>query len=223
MSEGERSLDAEVDAAAKVVWDYLNTRDTLRRADAILVLCSYDTRVADYAAQLFLEGLADWLIFSGGGKGRITENLFSKPEADFFADIAEQEGVPRDRILIENKSGNTGENIRFTHDLLGRKKLDVASLILVQKPYMLRRTYATFKKQWPGASVDIMTTAPSIAYEDYAKGEQERVLMLNVMVGDMQRIKVYAEQGLQIPQDIPDNVWRAYEKLVKLGYDKRLI
>jgi hypothetical protein len=30
-------------------------------------------------------------------------------------------------------------------------------------------------------------------------------------------------KGLQIHQEIPDDVWRAYEELVEAGYDKYLI
>ena len=43
------------------------------------------------------------------------------------------------------------------------------------------------------------------------------------MVGDLQRIRVYAERGFQIPQEIPDEVWAAYEELVHAGYDSRLV
>ena len=43
------------------------------------------------------------------------------------------------------------------------------------------------------------------------------------MVGDLQRIRVYAERGFQIPQEIPDEVWAAYEELVQLGFDERLV
>lgn len=43
------------------------------------------------------------------------------------------------------------------------------------------------------------------------------------MVGDLQRIKEYPAVGFQIPQDIPSDVWEAYEQLVALGYDEYLI
>jgi len=43
------------------------------------------------------------------------------------------------------------------------------------------------------------------------------------MVGDLQRIKLYAEKGFQISQEIPRDVWSAYEGLVKAGYDQRLV
>jgi hypothetical protein len=43
------------------------------------------------------------------------------------------------------------------------------------------------------------------------------------MVGDLQRIRVYPARGYQIAQDIPDEVWAAFEQLVRGGYDKFLI
>jgi hypothetical protein len=43
------------------------------------------------------------------------------------------------------------------------------------------------------------------------------------MVGDLQRIKIYPDLGYQIAQEIPDEVWRAFEELVRAGYDKYLI
>jgi hypothetical protein len=42
------------------------------------------------------------------------------------------------------------------------------------------------------------------------------------MVGDLQRIRNYPDRGFQIHQDIPENVWQAYEALVLAGYDKYL-
>jgi hypothetical protein len=43
------------------------------------------------------------------------------------------------------------------------------------------------------------------------------------MVGDLQRIREYPARGFQIPQDIPDDVWDAYEQLVRAGYDRHLM
>jgi hypothetical protein len=43
------------------------------------------------------------------------------------------------------------------------------------------------------------------------------------MVGDLQRIREYPARGFQISQEIPDDVWEAYEKLVRAGYDKYLL
>ncbi len=43
-------------------------------------------------------------------------------------------------------------------------------------------------------------------------------LEINVIVGDMQIMKAYAESGFQVPVDIPDDVWDAHKRLVRAGY-----
>jgi uncharacterized SAM-binding protein YcdF (DUF218 family) len=134
-------------------------------------------------------------------------------------------GVPQDRILIENRSTNTGENVQFTRDLLADRGIDPATLILVQKPYMERRTYATFNKVWPGKSVRV--TSPQLSMDDYLARYSNNALsaddVISIMVGDLQRIREYPARGFQIAQEIPAEVWQAYEELVRAGYDRHLI
>ncbi len=131
-----------------------------------------------------------------------------------------QRGVPKERILIENQALNTGENIRFTYRLLQENSLRPRSMILVQKPFMERRTFATFKKQWPDPETKIYVTSQQIPYENYFNEELSKELIINNMVGDLQKVKEYPKLGFQIKQKIPEDVWQAYEHLVALGYDK---
>src|SRR5687767_15884045 len=114
----DRMIDPAMRPHVEKLWHYHQLHHELRRADAILVLCSHDTRVAERGAQLFLEGWAPLLIFSGG-LGRITAGMWSEPEADQFARIARGMGVPEEQLLVENRSTNTGENVLFTKRLLG--------------------------------------------------------------------------------------------------------
>lgn len=211
-----------IDQAARLIWDYHHMNHTLKKCDAVFALCSHDTRVAERAAQLLLDGVGEYLIISGGF-GVLTQDKFNKPEAEVFADVATGMGVPQDKLIIENKSTNTGENVTFTYNLLQKLGLHPHSFILVQKPYMERRTYATFKKQWPDPTTEILVTSPQIAYEDYFNDEIPKDYAINIMVGDLQRVREYAKTGFQIYQDIPDDVWAAYRTLVAAGYTKHLI
>ena len=217
-------MTPQVRELAEKVWHYHQLGHRLSKADAIMVLCSHDARVAERGAQLFLEGWAPLLIFSGG-LGSITKHLWTEPEADRFAAIAERMGVPTAQIVIENRSTNTGENVHFTRQLLGARGLDPRSFILVQKPYMERRTFATFKKVWPEPHV--VVTSPQVQFDEYLEKYSHDTLppdeVINIMVGDLQRVKLYAEMGFQIPQEIPEDIWSAFEALVAAGYDKRLV
>lgn len=213
----------KVDQYAQIIWDYMHVKQRLQKSDAIFVLCSHDTRVSNRGAELFNAGYADWVIVSGGA-GKLTKDIFDKPEAEIFKDILIKDGVPEDRIIVEPLASNTGENVRFVYNLLQSQNKDFHSFILVQKPYMERRTYATFKKQWPDHSTTFTVTSPKLSYEEYMSGSAiNKDYVISVMVGDLERVREYPKLGYQIEQDIPDTVWRAYEELVKAGYDKHLL
>ena len=213
-------ITAEVLSLAKKLWDYHHMNHELAKADCILALGSHDLRVADRAAELYLEGWAPLVIMSGG-LGNFTQEMWTEKEADKFAAIAVQKGIPDDAILIENQSTNTGENIMFTQQLLKAKGLDMQRFIVVQKPYMERRSYATFKKHWPDK--DLMVTSPQIPFAEYPNEEIPMEKVIHIMAGDLQRIKLYPLKGFQIQQEIPDDVWRAYEQLIALGFDQHLM
>jgi uncharacterized SAM-binding protein YcdF (DUF218 family) len=210
----------DIDALVEILWEYHHMHHQLKKVDCIFVLGSNDTRVANYAVDLYFQELAPYILFSGG-LGRFTTESFAKSEAETFADIARARGVPEEKIILEDKSANTGENVEFSKEILKRRGLDFSSFILVQKPFMERRSYATFKKVWP--EKDFIVTSPPIPFKEYPTDEIPRDKVINTVVGDLERIQLYPEKGFQIYQEIPPDVWEAYEKLVRLGYDEQLI
>jgi len=213
-------LTPEVLSLAQQLWDYHHMNHTLKKSDCILVLGSHDLRVADRAAELYLQGWAPLVIMSGG-LGNFTQEMWTESEADKFAAIAIRKGVPAHVVLVENRSTNTGENILFTQQLLQQIELNPHNFIVVQKPYMERRSFATFKKHWPDKN--LLVTSPQISFEEYATDEIPLERVINIMIGDLQRIKFYPAKGFQIYQEIPGEIWAAFERLVQLGFNKHLI
>jgi len=213
------------DAAIKNIWDYMHMNHELRKADVIFVLGSHDTRVAEYAADLFLQGYAPVILFSGSGTVHKDEagwkGFVGSTEAEVFAEIAKKKGVSENQILIENKSQNTGDNFKLSLEILRRNNIPTNTLIAVQKPYMERRTYATGKIHLP--ETELIVTSPNISLKNYNDGIHATDRWIETMVGDLLRIKEYPVKGFQIEQEIPDDVWHAYEFLVKKGYGKRPI
>jgi uncharacterized SAM-binding protein YcdF (DUF218 family) len=205
---------------ARLVWDYHHVGQALVPADAIVVLGSHDTRVAQRGAEAFLGGWAPLVVFSGQ-LGALTRGRFQRSEAELFAEVAAAKGVPRERMLIEDRSTNTGENVDFTRRLLAERGLDAGRAIAVQKPYMERRTLATFHSRWP--ELEVVVTSPQIDFDAYPTEEIPLDDVIHIMVGDLQRLIVYAQKGWSEPQRIPPEVIEAYQRLVEAGYTRRLV
>ncbi len=217
------SSTPDVDALVQVLWDYMLVGHELRPVDCIFVLCSHDIRVADYAIRLFKTGYAPYLLFSGGviQQNAALNVYWDTTEAEYFARRALATGIPSDQILIEDRSTNTGENFVFTRQLLQQRELEFHSIIMVQKPYMERRVLATALKLWPDA--DFIVTSPPISCTDYLSAHLPRDAVIQHIVGDFQRIRVYGDKGFQASQSIPVEVWNAFEELCALGYHQRLV
>ena len=223
MTSGSNSYCVINDAVredAQVLWNYHVLKSQVQPADFVLALGSHDLRVARWAAKLIRDGLAPLLVVSGG-QGRVTSGLWSETEADRFAEVALQAGVPEAQILREAQAKNTGDNIVLSRDVLVDVGVDVASGILVTKPYMMRRALATATKQW--GEIEWQVAAPPLSYAEYPAAEVPEDRMINLMVGDLQRIDVYAKTGLQSPQEVPNSVWDSYRRLVKAGFDEHVL
>lgn len=205
--------------AVHTLWEYHRLHQRLHRADLIFVLGSNDPRVAVRAAQLYHEGLAPRILFSGG-RGRFTEND-TLSEAERFARVAVAKGVPEESILLEPESTNTGENIRFSRRVLEGAGLAVGRVLAVQKPYMERRTLASLEAQWPEVAVQV--TSPSMSFEEYLTAELTEEFVINAMVGDFQRIVEYPKRGFASVQPIPLEAREAFETLVRAGYGTQLL
>lgn len=209
-----------IDAWARTVWDYHRLDQPLAKSDVIIVLGSHDTRVAERGAELLLGGWAPLVVFSGH-LGGLTRGMWSRSEAEVFADVALARGVPRDRIRLETRSTNTGENVELSRRLLEDEGIRPSRAIAVQKPYMERRTLATFRQRWP--ELDVVVTSPQLDFEAYPNAEISRDDVIHVMVGDLQRLLFYARKGWSTPQHVPPDVMEAYDRLVAAGYTRRML
>ena len=207
-------------ADVELVYDFLSAApEPPERADLILALGNHDLRVPGYAAALYHAGAAP-LVVCAGGLGKLTEGVFPEPEAVLFSRRCVELGVPAERILIEPRSTNTGENFRFARALLAERGLVPHSGILVTKPYMAKRALATGAAQW--AELDWYVGTPALRMaENFPDGPTDTDIA--VMVGDLQRLRVYAELGFQAPVAVPEPIWAAYKRLVLDGFDGHVI
>jgi uncharacterized SAM-binding protein YcdF (DUF218 family) len=218
--EATNGLSQDVFRAAQAVWDYHRLGHVLAPADLIFVLGSHDLRVAEHAADLFHRGLAPRVVLSGGFGVR-KASPWAKSEAEMFAEVMGQRGVPESAMLLEPRSTNTGENVQFTRELLVASGLTVRQVIAVQKPYMERRTFATIRKQWPDVALQV--SSPLLDFAAYCDATIPVQQVIEFMVGDLQRIIEYPQRGFMISQEVPAPVLRAYEILIAAGYTCHLL
>lgn len=212
------------DTAVHILWDYLRMDQTPGRADCIVGFGCYNEDVARRAAQLYRQGYAPLVLFTGG-LGRNTRTMWTQSEASRFARIAMETGVPEGAILLEDESKNSGENLIFSRNLLMERGLDHPRVIGVHKPYMERRLFAAFPVYWPEAEVTVTSWQQS--YEEYVSGVSRwgrtEADTISMIVGDFQRVLVYPKLGYQIPQNLPEAAMEAFDALVKMGYVNQMI
>lgn len=207
----------------QVIWDYLCLAQKPEKADVIVGFGNFNTDIAVRAAELYLQGYAPKVLFTGG-LGRNTEGLLPEPEAAHFARVAMECGVPAADILLEDKSRNTAENIEFTRALLRAHGLEKGKLLGVHQPFMERRIVAAMGVYWPQA--DFSVTSPQVTIPQYLQRAKEQGISeqasVSVIVGDFQRMELYAQKGWQLPQEIPETAWEAFRRLVEMGFDSQL-
>ena len=216
----QTAIPADLHADVETLWNYHRVDDELRPVDVAIGLGSHDPSVASYAAKLYAANLFPLVVFTGANAPTTIER-FPRGEAVHYREIALAAGVPDEAILVEPKATNTAENFQFSRDLLKEQGKQVRTGLIVSRPYQQRRGCATAKKIWP--DVTFLCSAIQQSLDDYVAdiGDSKRVV--DMLVGDTQRLTVYAEAGFAAPVKIPDQVLAAYERLVDAGYTSRLI
>lgn len=155
-----------------------------------------------------------------------------RSEAAILKDIAHQFWkVPNEKIILEEKSTNCGENARFSVAKMAESGLSPARVLIVQDPTMQRRTVATFARVWQGdAQAPELLSWPGVVPE-LIEGEQGSVFAgeaeglwpleryVSLALGEIPRLRDdatgYGPQGRDfiVHVDIPPQVMAAWHAL----------
>jgi uncharacterized SAM-binding protein YcdF (DUF218 family) len=204
---------------AQVIWDYHRLDHELRPCPAGIALGSNDLGVATHAAQLYHRGLFPVLVLTGANSPT-TIARFPRGEATHYREHVLGLGVPERAILVEPTAANTGQNIDRSRAVLRHAGVRADSVLVISKPYMQRRAYATCRRRWP--DVTPICAAEPVDFAGYLQrmGAQ---LVIDHMVGDLQRIMAYPAKGFAIAQPVPAGVLAAYQRLAEAGFTRRLL
>lgn len=205
---------------ARIVWDYHLVKHTLRRCDVAIGLGSHDLGVAIAAVEFFREGLFPLMVFTGA-TSPTTRERFPRGEAIHYREHAIAAGVPAEAVLAETEATNTGANFTRSRAVLAAAGHDPHSALVICKPYMQRRAFATARKVWP--ELQVVCASEPLSFSDYVNSIGDSRLVIDMLVGDLQRVIEYPQLGFAVEQDVPAEVQDAYERLVVRGYTSRLI
>lgn len=213
-------ISAQAWADTRRLWDYHQMGHSARPCSVAIGLGSHDLGVADTAVALYMLGMAPLLVFTGATSPTTRERM-PRGEAVHYRERALELGVPSSAVLVEPRARNTGENIRFSRSLLEEAGIDVSSALLISKPYEERRAYATARKSWP--EVEIVSASTPMTLDEYVDSIQDARLVIDMLVGALQRLLIYPDQGFMIRQPVPNDVMEAYERLCREGFTSRLL
>ncbi|MGM9903693.1 YdcF family protein [Enterococcus hirae] len=199
--------------------------------------------LADEAAQMYLNRQVDQL-FLVGGVGHATKYLYENfekqgiffekglSESELYARyLLEKYQIPKEALILETHSTNSGENALFALNLLKEKGFLPSKLLVMNDPTLQRRTKATFEKVWRGESVVIQNYVPFIpeiidrsekwVFSDERFNGWPAEYFQALVLGEMSRLKDdengYGPKGKGYIEhiDIPETVWQAYERVFK--------
>ncbi len=215
-----------------VIAHYLARRDSIDRpVDLVVLMGSAVLESVEVAA-----GYTTPILISGG-IGHSTQYLEDavrrrgldvtvggRPESHVFRDLLIDSGISPDRISIEDRSTNCGENAEFTRRLIDRPQ----SLLLIQDPTMQRRTHACFERSFadlPGTTV--LSHAPVVPWigPDFVSAGPDapeiwsRERFRSLLLGEISRLRDdedgYGPRGRNFIDhvEIPAEVLAAYNQL----------
>ncbi len=186
--------------------DYIFVSDEPVVSDAIFLPGGSHPTQPEYAAALYRQGYARWLLPSGGISVKHDRWPGVKVKADvydgdytsdcaFFTDILIKNGVPSDAIIGEYASGHTRDNAFLTRQVADAIGLEIRSALIVCKAFHARRCLMLYQMAFPNTDIRVCPVhCYNITKENWYTTEQgiDRVLgelarCGNQFVGDIKR------------------------------------
>ncbi len=209
-----------VESAAREAFVYLAATDPLPdvAADAVIGFGTFDLALAVFCGELYHRRRARRILLTGGfGAG--TADL-GRPEADAWRDALLQAypRTPAADVVVENRSTNTADNIRFTAALLAREAPALAfgrgirRVLIVASPSRLRRARLTLELLVPALA--ITRCRPAADFErERAIHDARKIPFLPHLTGELDRLATYPDRGWIVPEPLPPRIVAAHAVL----------
>jgi uncharacterized SAM-binding protein YcdF (DUF218 family) len=151
---GDRDMSNGFDC----ITDFIFVEDIVSPCDIILVPGGSHPQLAEKAADLYKQQMAEYILFSGHKNPLIPD---FPSEAEYLKHVAMKRGIPSESIICEDKASNTFENAKHSLVMLEKIGLKAASIIIVCKAYHSRRSLLTYQCVFPKDTIFLVTTVTS--------------------------------------------------------------
>lgn len=179
--------------------NFIFLEDEPQKADVIFVPGSEEGALAKTAAKLYLDGYAKLLIPSGKyakwtGHSQVEQ---FRTEADHFAHLMMEEGVPENAIMKETEATYTYQNAINTRKLLDERGITVKRALLCCQAYHARRSKLYYQILFPDTEILVCPTiTKGIARDNWFRTKEGREIVL----GEIERCgsqfhEIVAEYG----------------------------
>lgn len=174
----------------KAISDFIFLEDDLRPVDAIFLPGSTFSEQPEKASELYHKGFAKLIVPSGDSSFKVgdwkgissgQERYFGnyKNEADFFASVMVENGVPRSVIIEEPLAQYTKQNAIFTKSLLAERQIEVKSAILVCRAFHARRALMYYQLSFPEVTFSVCPVHTiGVTKENWFKTEEGVTLVM---------------------------------------------
>ncbi len=176
------------------ITDYIFLDDGEQKGDIAFVFGTWNSykESVQKAADIYKKGLVPKIILSGG-----FNEEYGVVEADGMLEELVNLGIPRECVLIENRSTNTLENVLFSIEIIEEKMglKNIKSIVAIVKNYHARRALMTLRKHLP-KNVKLFSAPYLSAYYSFTKNNwfetdagKEKVLE------EVRKIDIYLKKG----------------------------
>jgi uncharacterized SAM-binding protein YcdF (DUF218 family) len=200
---------------SQILWNWLAINDKPENSDIIFLFGGAILNTPQKGLELFNQGLAPYIVTTGLG-GTFGNPEWTKPIADMFTNYLVEKGIPQEKIIIQNTSTNTPEDVKIAIPLLRKMNIPHSSAIIVSRPVHQRRAYATFAKLYPEIK---LINAPCFETEPtQIEDQNELVYVATRCLQEYERLITYGEKGDLVIQQIPADIAETYNQLKQLSY-----
>lgn len=175
--------------------DFIFVSDEPEKVDAIFLPGGSHPEQPEYAAKLYCEGYAKWLIPSGGisvkrdkwpgvrSKSDIYNGDYQS-DCEFFTDVFLKNSVPTSAIIGEDKSGHTRDNTFLSRKVVDEKGIDIKTALIVCKAFHARRCLMLYQMAFPNVDIKVCPVhCYNITKDNWYKSEAG----INRVLGELAR------------------------------------